>query len=137
MTHEPTAQGPGGDRLRWMPVAVWMAAQTVLLVLLTGWLAADQLAGHTGAGDGRGIGVIVVALCCAVAAGALAWALLTRRTLAKTPTLLWHVMLLLIGLSLTTSGAGALGVVLLVVAVLGFLAGLRLPKLDLDHDDDA
>jgi len=120
--------------MRWLPAAVWMAGQGVLLVLLTVWLIVDQLTGRTSDTDGRGVGVIVVALCCAVGAGALAWFLWQHKSLAKTPTLLWNGILLLVGLSLSTAGAPVLGIGIMIVAVIGFLVGLRVPRMELDDD---
>lgn len=104
----------------------WIGAQGVALLVLTGWLAVDLLTGR--AEDvGRGLGVVVIALCGAVAAGALAWALSVGKRLARTPTMLWHGLLVLVGISVTGSGEPVTGVVLIVVGVIGCVLALRVP----------
>ncbi len=66
----------------------------------------------------------VVILIGAVGLAALARGWLSDRTWQRTPTLVWHALLVPVGVSLLQSDQTLLGWVVLVVAVLGFLAAL-------------
>ncbi len=115
-----------GERRRAHQAGWWLAAQAFALAVVTAWLLIEMAAGH--AGDiGRGLGVAAVALCGVVAAGALAWALSIGKRLARTPALLWHGLLVLVGISMSSSGAPTLGVVLIAVGAVGFVLALRVP----------
>ncbi len=120
----------GHDR-RLRSAAWWLAGQGVALLGVTCWLLFDLIAGRTDDAS-RGLGVVAVALCAALAAGALSWALMTGRRLARTPSLLWHGLMVLVGLSISTSGAPPVGVAMIAIGVVGFVLGLRVPPADRD-----
>lgn len=106
-----------------------MSLQCAALVVVSVLLVVDQLSGPHA--DSRGYGVIAVAIFAALCAAALAVALWRRRTLAKTPTVLWNALAVLVGFSLAGGGAQRLGAVVLGVGIVGVLAGVVLPRSDL------
>ncbi len=122
-----------GPERRLRAAAWWLAGQGAALVVVTCWLLFDLVAGHATEAS-RGLGVVAVAVCAALGAGALSWALMTGRRLARTPTLLWHGLMVLVGLSISSSGAPPIGVAMIVIGVIGFVLGLRVPPADRDQD---
>jgi hypothetical protein len=81
----------------------------------------------------------VVILLGAAGLGALARGWFTQRGWPRTPTIVWHLLLVPVGISLLQAGRTWLGWVVLVVAVVTTLAALAVPRgLDAlpgaDHD---
>ncbi len=73
----------------------------------------------------------VVILLGAAGLAALARGWFTRRGWQRTPTMVWHALLVPVGVTLLQGGQAVIGWLVLVVAVLGFLAALAVR-----HDDD-
>lgn len=71
----------------------------------------------------------------AIGVGLLSFNLLRRKSLAKTPTILWNGLLVPVAFSLMNGGAKLLGIATLVVAAVTFFAALTLPRFDPDEED--
>lgn len=111
------------------PVAALLLGQAALLVVGAGWVLVADL------GDGRQqtgqtIGEAVLILVLAGCAGVLGLAVARGWALAKTPVLLWGGMVTLCGITLATSGAPALGVVVGLIGVATIITGSRLRRYD-------
>jgi hypothetical protein len=72
----------------------------------------------------------VVILLGAAGLAALTRGWLTGRAWPRTPTLVWHALLVPVGVSLLQAGQGLVGGVVLLVAVVGFLAALAVRQPD-------
>ncbi len=111
-----------------------LALQTLVLVVLAVVLLVESVSGGTDSG-GRaateGATVLALAACC----GLLAWGFWRERSLARTPSLLWNALAVIVGFTVATNGAPAIGVVVIVVAVATFVATLRVPTYDLDKGE--
>lgn len=114
--------------------AVSGAALVVMSILAFASIASGSASSTTRAAT-EGIMLLVLAVCVAV----VVVGLVRRRSLAKTPTLLWNGMLVPIGLALFDGGAKAVGIGTMVVAVLTFAVALVLPRYDVENlpDDPA
>lgn len=109
------------------PVALLLLAQAALLVIGALWVLIADL------GDGRQqtgqtIGETVLILVLAGCAAALGLAVHRGWGLAKTPVLLWGGMVTLCGVTLATSGAPPLGVVVALIGLATILFGSRLRR---------
>lgn len=112
-----------------------MGAETLALVILAGTVFAELVRGSAST-TSRAITEGVCLLLLAVGTGLLAFFLLRRRSLAKTPTLLWNAMLIPVGVNLVGGGAPGYGYAVVAVAAVTFLAALSLPRYDLDETDE-
>lgn len=109
------------------PVAALLLLQVALLVAGAAWVLIADL------GDGRQqtgqtVGETVLILVLAACAAALAIAVRRGWELAKTPVLLWGGMVALCGLTLGTSGAPVLGVIVGLLGLATIGAGSRLRR---------
>ncbi|MFC6707818.1 hypothetical protein [Flexivirga alba] len=121
-------------RPTWRIPAVLLAVQTLVLVVLAVVLLVESVAGATDSGARaatEGATVLVLAACC----GLLAWGFWRERSLARTPSLLWNVLAVIVGFTVATSGAPVIGVLVIVAGVLTFVATLRVPTYDLDDGE--
>lgn len=118
----------------WRIPAVLHALQTLVLVIFAVVLLIESVAGGTDNGARaatEGATVLALAACC----GLLAWGFWRERSLARTPSLLWNALAVIVGFTVATNGAPAIGVVVIVVAVATFVATLRVPSYDLDEGE--
>lgn len=111
------------------PVAALLLAQAGLLVVGAAWVLFADL------GDGRQqtgqtIGEAVLILVLAGCASALGVAVNRGWGLAKTPVLLWGGLVVLCGVTLATSGAPVLGVLVALVGLATIGTGSRLVRYD-------
>lgn len=100
-----------------------MGVQTGVLVVLAGMVLADVVT-NSESDAARSVSLATVVLGFAVGAGFLTMALLHGSPIARTPTLLWNIFVVLIGLTLGQGGASffATGAVVL-IGVLSLVAG--------------
>lgn len=119
----------------WRPPAALLALQTVVLVVLA---VALVVTGATGATDdgGRAITEGLTVLALAVCSGFLALGFWRQRSVARTPSLLWNALAVIVGITVATSGAPFIGTVVIVVGAISFVATLRVPVFELDDDAD-
>lgn len=121
-------------RSTWRPPALLLALQTVVLVVFAVALFVIAIGGGSdNAGRAATEGATVLAL--AVCSGLLTWGFWRERSLARTPSLLWNVLVVIVGFTLTTNGAPAPGILVIVIGVLTFVASLRVPSYELDDSD--
>lgn len=119
----------------WPLTAALMGLQTLVLIGLAGDLI---VVGATGGSDSgaraitEGITVLVLAAC----GGLLAYGFARRRSIARTPTLVWNLLAALVGVSLWSGGAHAVGAITVAVAVVTFVSSLGVPRYDLDDLDE-
>ncbi|RNI23212.1 hypothetical protein EFY87_07190 [Flexivirga caeni] len=111
-----------------------MALQTVVLVVLAGSLVVTGVSGHTDDG-GRALTEAATVLALAACSALLALGFWRGRSVARTPSLLWNALLVIVGITVATSGAPAIGVLVAVVGVISFAATLRVPRYELDDDE--
>jgi len=118
----------------WRLPGVLLALQTVVLVALA---VALVVTGTTGSTDdtGRALTEAATVLALAVCSGLLALGFWRHRSVVRTPSLLWNALAVLIGITLATSGAPWIGVLVVVVGAVTFVASLRVPRYELDDDD--
>lgn len=118
----------------WRIPALLLALQTLVLVILAVVLLVQSVSGGTDNGARAATeGATVLAL--AACSGLLTWGFWRERSLARTPSLLWNALLVIVGFTVATSGAPAIGVVVIVAGVLTFGATLRVPSYDLDEGE--
>lgn len=84
----------------------------------------------------RALTEAAVLLVLAVGVGTLSLNLVRRKSLAKTPTVLWNALLVPVSFSLMSGGASTFGVATLAVAVVTFVAALTLPRFDPDDEEN-
>ncbi|MBB2890772.1 hypothetical protein [Flexivirga oryzae] len=118
----------------WRLPGVLLALQTLVLVVLA---AALVVAGTTGGTDdtGRSVTEGATVLALAVCSGLLALGFWRHRSVARTPSLLWNALAVIVGITVATSGAPWIGVLVVVVGVASFVASLRVPRYELDDDE--
>lgn len=139
MTNEsPSPQG--APRRVSAPCGAWISsalgtAVTALALLVMATMSGVSAVTGSASATTRAVTEAVMLIVLAVGVGLLSVNLLRRRSLAKTPTLLWHALLVPVGFSLMTGGAKVLGILTLVVAVATFVVTLRLPRYELDEQD--
>jgi hypothetical protein len=120
--------------LTWRIPALLSALQTLVLVILAVVLLVESVSGGTdngGRAATEGATVLALAACC----GLLAWGFWRERSLARTPSLLWNALGVIVGFTVATNGAPAIGVVVIVAALATFVAALRVPTYDLDEGE--
>lgn len=120
----------------WLGASCGTALEGLALVVMAGVSVYSALT-DTASQTTRAVTEAVMLLVLAVGVLLLAVNLLRRRRLARTPTLLWNGMLVPVGFSLMTGGAGALGVTTLIVAVATFVAALAVPSYRPEDDEPA
>lgn len=121
----------------WRLPALLLAVQTAVLVVFAVVLVVVAISGSSDdAGRAATEGGTVLAL--AVCSGLLSWGFWRERSLARTPSLLWNALAVIVGITVATSGAPLPGVLVILVGAITFLATLRVPTYDLDddHKDD-
>lgn len=99
-----------------------MALQGVVLLVL-GVLLVVRTIGGKESDAGRSLTLAIVVLVFALGAGLIARALLRAQDGARSPTLVWGVFVVLIGVTLARGGAPALGVLVVVVGVATLAGG--------------
>lgn len=115
----------------WRPPALLLALQTIVLVVFAVALFVLAVSGGSdNAGRAATEGGTVLAL--AVCSGLLACGFWRERSLARTPSLLWNALAVIVGFTVATNGAPAIGAVVIVIGVVTFAASLRVPSYDLD-----
>lgn len=139
MTNESPSPQEAPRRLS-APHRAWIAsavgtAVTALALLIMATMSGVSAATGSASATTRAVTEAVMLVVLAIGVGLLAVNLWRRRSLAKTPTLLWHALLVPVGFSLVTGGAQVLGILTLVVAVATFVVTLRLPRYELDGQD--
>lgn len=108
--------------------------QSVVLAVFAGVLIVTALAGNTDNGARAATeGLTVLAL--AVCSGLLALGFWKHRSVARTPSLLWNALGVIVGITLATSGAPLVGAAVIVVGVVTFVASLRVPAYELDDEE--
>lgn len=118
----------------WRLPSLLLALQTLVLAVLAVALLVTGVTGHTDNGARAATeGLTVVAL--AVCSGLLTAGFWKQRSVARTPSLVWNAMAVIAGITLATSGAPAVGALVIAVGVLSFGASLRVPAYDLDDLD--
>lgn len=117
----------------WRLPAALLAVQTAVLLVLAGLLVVSGAIGGTD-NAGRSITEGVTVLALAVCSGFLAVGFERRRSVARTPSLLWNALVVIVGITLATSGAPVIGVVVAAVGAITFLASLRVPRYELNDD---
>ena len=117
----------------WRLPAALLAVQTAVLLVLAGLLVVSGAIGGTG-NAGRAITEGFTVLALAACSGFLAVGFERRRSAARTPSLLWNALVVIVGITLATSGAPVIGVVAAAVGAATFLASLRVPRYDLSDD---
>ena len=118
----------------WRIPALLLALQTLVLVILAVVLLVESVSGGTDSGARaatEGATVLALAACC----GLLAWGFWRERSLARTPSLLWNALAVIVGFTVATNGGPAIGVAVIVAAVATFVATLRVPTYDLDEGE--
>lgn len=124
---------PSRSLSTWRLPALLLALQTIALVVFAGALFVIAVSGGSDdAGRAATEGATVLAL--AVCSGLLAGGFWRERSLARTPSLLWNVLGVIVGFTLATNGAPAVGVLVIAVGVVTFVASLRVPSYDLDDE---
>lgn len=120
--------------LNWRLPSLLLALQTLTLVILAGVLVVTGATGSTDNG-GRAVTEGVTVLALAACSGVLAFGFWRRRSVARTPSLLWNALAIIVGITVATSGAPLVGIVVAVIGVVTFVASLRVPRYELgDHD---
>lgn len=120
----------------WLVSAVGVGIEGVALCVMAAlvlWTLVDGSASTTARATTEGIALLLLAVGVLV----LAANLLRRKALAKTPTLLWNVMLVPVGWNLYQGGAKALGVATIAVAVVTIVAALGIPRYELEDEPGA
>lgn len=110
----------GPRRAAWSVAAMLMAAQTFGLILVGLWSGVDG-------GSARSWSFAVTLLALAGCTGALAVLFLRHRAVARTPTLLWSVLLIPMGFTVGDGGSPWVGWVIVGLGVLTFLTALLVP----------
>ncbi len=110
------------------------ALQALALVGFAGYYLYELGKGE-GSDTARVVMSAVVILIGAAGLAALARGWFGERGWPRTPTIVWHLLLVPVGVSLLQAGRSALGTVVLVVAVLTLLAALAVRR-DPDEDPD-
>ena len=119
----------------WRLPSVLLALQTVVLVVLTVALVVTGTSGGTD-DTGRALTEAGTVLALAVCSGLLSLGFWRHRSIARTPSLLWNALGVIVGITLATSGAPLIGVAVIAVAAVTFVAGLRVPRYELDDEDE-
>ncbi|GAB3578698.1 hypothetical protein GCM10027579_02800 [Calidifontibacter terrae] len=96
-----------------------MAFQTLALV----FIGVISMVDATGRSISFGVTLWALAAFC----GALAWFLIHRRSAARTPTLVWNVLVVPCGFTVTDGGAPVAGWSMVVLAAVTFVAAALLP----------
>ena len=99
-----------------------MALQGAVLLVLGVFLIARTITGHE-TDTGRSLTLAVVVLAFALGAALIARALLRALEGARSPTLVWGVFVVLIGVTLARGGAPVVGVTVTVVGIATLAAG--------------
>lgn len=118
----------------WRLPAALLALQTAVLLILSGLLIVSGLIGSTDS-TGRAVTEGVTVLALAGCSGVTAYGFERHRSAARTPSLVWNALVVIVGITLATSGAPAIGVVVAAVGVVTFVASLRVPHYELDDED--
>lgn len=108
---------------RTRPVAAGLMALQAAAVVGVGVYSAFE-------GTGRALSFAATLLVLGIGVGVLAWFLHKGDSLAKTPTLLWNVLLAPLGFSVHDGGQPMLGWLMIAVAAVTFVATLMLPSHD-------
>lgn len=124
---------PPGRASAWLIAGLGTALEAGVLVALAGVSLYGVVVGSAST-TSRGITEAIVLLVLGVGLGLFARALFRHQSLAKTPTLLWNVMLLPVAYSLGTGGAPLWGVATAVVAAITLVAAVLVPRYELDDD---
>ncbi len=103
----------------WTVAAGLMALQAIALIVVGAVAAVDLNARAIS----FGLTLWALAACCA----ALAWFLWRHNAVARTPTLVWNVLLVPCGFTVADGGAPAAGWAMVALAVLTFVATVLLP----------
>lgn len=125
---------PRIPRPAWRIPALLLALQTVVLVVLAIVLLVESVSGGTDNGARaatEGATVLALAVCC----GLMTLGFWRERSLARTPSLLWNALGVIVGFTLATNGAPTVGVVVIIAALATFVATLRVPSYDLDEGE--
>ena len=105
-----------------MPAAVLMGLQGAVLLILGVLLIIRTIAGDE-SNAGRALTLAIVVLVFALGAALVARALWQASEGARSPTLVWGVFVVLIGVTLARNGAPVMGVVVVVVGAGTLAAG--------------
>lgn len=111
-----------------------MAAQGLALLVLAGLLVVDVVSG-TVDDTTQALTEAALVLVFVAAAAAMAKGLSGGSGWARTPSLVWNLLLLPVAYSLFTSGQAAIGTVVLVIAVLTLVMVWRSPPVELPDED--
>lgn len=129
MTDQPAAPDPTGRS-----AAALMAAQGMVLVGLGVVLGVDLARGDVGDATQAWTEIALLALFAAAAVG-LAAGLLGGRGWARTPSLVWNLLLLPVAFSMLGAGQIALGAVVLLFALVTIVLVWRAPAVDVEDVD--
>lgn len=120
----------------WLISAAGTALAALAMLIMAGMAAFGVISGGAST-ISRALTEAAVLLVLAVGVGLLTLNLLRRKSLAKTPTVLWNGLLVPVAFSLMSGGAKAFGAVTLAVAVVTFFAALSLPRFEpADEEND-
>lgn len=125
-------ESPSGRRdapTAWVVGAILMAAQTLALAAV----GLVSMVDATARSVSFGVTLWALGACC----GALAWLLGRRRSAARTPTLVWNVLLVPCAFTVIDGGAAWVGWLMAAVAVVTFVAVVLLPAHHPSADHDA
>lgn len=117
----------------WRVPSILLALQTAVLVVLTVALVVTGISGSTD-DTGRALTEAGTVLALAVCSGLLALGFWRHRSVARTPSLLWNALGVIVGITLATSGAPLIGALVIVVGAVTFAASLRVPRYELDDE---
>lgn len=110
-----------------------MALQGGVLLILAGILVVDVVRGQVD-GTTQALTEAAVVVVFALAALGLARGLIGGSGWARTPSVVWNLLLLPVAYSMFTADQPALGSVVLVLAVLTLVMVWRTPSMDLSED---
>lgn len=113
--------------------ALLMALQGGVLLVLGGVVLLDVVQG-TADGTTQALTEVALVVLFAVAAGGLAKGLLGGSGWARTPSLVWNLLLLPVAYSMFDAGQAALGTLVLVAAVLTIVMVWRTPSIHLSDE---
>ncbi|WP_188838107.1 hypothetical protein [Flexivirga endophytica] len=131
---KPHPGPPSRPLSTWRLPALLLALQTLVLVIFAVALVVVAI---TGSSDdaGRATTEAGTVLALGACSGLLAWGFWRERSLARTPSLLWNVLGVIVGFTVATSGAPLVGALVIVLGVVTFVASLRVPSYELDDDE--
>jgi hypothetical protein len=130
-----TVHGVTTPQAPWRPPAALLVLQTIVLVILAVTLVVTGAAGSTDNG-GRAVTEGFTVLALAACSALLALGFWRQRSVARTPSLLWNALAVIVGITVATSGAPLIGIVVIVVGAVTFAMSLRVPHYELDDDGD-